>query len=143
MSYTRHQCQEKSQLKIRWRSCFVACPDGWPSSNKGTGPIRGSHFKLYSKKCRHLHMRKYFLRGLLKLASSRIGQRSSMQSLMMNRSPRRCSLILSTPISALRQSKLPSNSISSPPSVKGAKHFKRSLYVAVPPNAACGSSQII
>jgi SAM-dependent methyltransferase len=30
-------------------------------------------------------MRKYFLRGLLKLASSRIGQRSSIQSLMMNR----------------------------------------------------------
>src|SRR5258708_16524885 len=30
-------------------------------------------------------MRKYFLGGLLKLASSRFGQRSSIQSLMMNR----------------------------------------------------------
>jgi hypothetical protein len=38
--------------RIRWESGFEASPDEWPSSKKGAGPIRGSHFKLYLKSCR-------------------------------------------------------------------------------------------
>jgi len=70
-------------------------------------------------------MREYFLRGLLKLASSRIGQRSSIQSLMMNRlSP---ALFLDTVNSYQRTQAIKAAIELDLPSVKGAKHLRRSL----------------